>query len=215
MAWSTPIDIYCERTSAALWAEPFNALSNVAFLIAALAALIEWRRAQRRDLPVFLLIGLVGVIGLGSFAFHTLATRWAALLDVIPITVFIYGYLLLGLRRFLAVPRAWAAVLAIGYFLLSLGIARALPPDTLNGSGNYLPALAALVVVGLLTGDNGRRRLLLAAAGLFTVSLVFRTIDQAVCAALPLGTHFIWHILNAGVLYLLLRAALTSDGKRT
>jgi hypothetical protein len=40
------------------------------------------------------------------------------------------------------------------------------------------------------------------------VSLVFRSIDQAVCASFPLGTHFLWHCLNGLVLYLLLRAAL-------
>lgn len=37
-AWLTPIDIQCERTSAALWAEPVNVLTNAAFLIAALIA---------------------------------------------------------------------------------------------------------------------------------------------------------------------------------
>lgn len=208
MAWSTPVDIYCERTDPTFWAEPVNALSNLAFLIAALSALVEWRRADRSDFPVFILIVLVGVIGVGSFAFHTLATRGAALLDVIPITVFICGYLLLGLRRFLGMMPGRAAILTIGYLQLSLGISRAFPPEALNGSGSYLPALAALVVVGLLTGNDVHRRLLLAAAGVFAISLVFRTIDNVSCAMLPLGTHFVWHVLNAGVLYLLLRAAM-------
>jgi hypothetical protein len=40
------------------------------------------------------------------------------------------------------------------------------------------------------------------------MSLIFRSIDMAVCPELPLGTHFLWHLLNAVVLYLLLRAAL-------
>ena len=30
-----PIDLYCERTTALLWAEPVNALSNLGFLLAA------------------------------------------------------------------------------------------------------------------------------------------------------------------------------------
>jgi hypothetical protein len=33
--------------------------------------------------------------------------------------------------------------------------------------------------------------------------------DQAVCAAFPLGTHFIWHLLNAAVLLVLLDAAIS------
>jgi len=35
MDWSAPIDLYCERTDASFWAEPANALTNAAFLIAA------------------------------------------------------------------------------------------------------------------------------------------------------------------------------------
>ena len=36
---SRPVNIYCERTSAAWTAEPLNAISNIAFFIAAWAAL--------------------------------------------------------------------------------------------------------------------------------------------------------------------------------
>ena len=105
MDWSTPIDLYCERTDASFWAEPANALTNVAFLIAAVAAFAQWRRQGEcdggRDGPALALIGVVVAVGLGSFAFHTMATRGAMLADVIPIAIFIYGYLLLALRRFL------------------------------------------------------------------------------------------------------------------
>src|SRR6187401_2005546 len=97
--WSTPVDLYCERLSPSFWAEPVNAISNIAFLIAAVTAFVKWRQVARDDLPALALIGVVFVIGLGSFAFHTLATRGAMLLDVGPIGVFIYGYFLLALRR--------------------------------------------------------------------------------------------------------------------
>ncbi|NJN40478.1 MAG: hypothetical protein HC807_06085 [Gammaproteobacteria bacterium] len=33
------------------------------------------------------------------------------------------------------------------------------------------------------------------------MSLTFRTLDRDLCAAIPLGTHFLWHLLNAVVLY--------------
>ncbi len=36
MDWFQAVDIYCERTSAAFWAEPVNALSNLSFIAAAL-----------------------------------------------------------------------------------------------------------------------------------------------------------------------------------
>jgi hypothetical protein len=32
------------------------------------------------------------------------------------------------------------------------------------------------------------------------VSLTFRTLDEPLCAVLPVGTHFLWHVLNATML---------------
>jgi len=42
---------------------------------------------------------------------------------------------------------------------------------------------------------------------LFAVSLTLRQLDGPLCPAWPLGTHFGWHLCNAAVLYLLVRAA--------
>ena len=89
MDWSQPIDLYCERTDAAFWSEPVNAVSNVAFLIAAALPLARWRRGDRGDWPALALIAVVTAVAIGSFVFHTVATRGAVLADVIPIAVFI------------------------------------------------------------------------------------------------------------------------------
>ncbi|HYF54604.1 MAG TPA: hypothetical protein VEA41_10130, partial [Salinarimonas sp.] len=56
--------------------------------------------------------------------------------------------------------------------------------------------------------DRAAAASLVLAAGVFALSLLFRTVDQAVCAALPTGTHALWHGLNAVVLYVLLRGAI-------
>ena len=45
MDWFRYIDIYCERTAPGFWDEPLNAVSNAAFLIAAIAAAARRRRA--------------------------------------------------------------------------------------------------------------------------------------------------------------------------
>jgi hypothetical protein len=52
---------------------------------------------------------------------------------------------------------------------------------------------------------------LLAAGGIFTASLIFRTMDREVCQWAPLGTHFIWHVLNAWLLYLLTSALIRQE----
>src|SRR5262249_36225487 len=79
--------LYCERgRSETLFAEPFNAASNAAFLLAALVVLLLLLRRPKeiRSADHFLLIALVFVIGLGSLALHK--TR-IVLAGVIPIDV--------------------------------------------------------------------------------------------------------------------------------
>jgi hypothetical protein len=207
MDWSTPIDLYCERTDASIWAEPANALTNAAFLLAAAAAFVRWRRDGGRDLPALALIVVVVAVGLGSFAFHTAATRGAMLADVIPIAIFIYGYLLLALRHFMHLSRGVAIAIVVAYAAGAQALSWLAPSGALNGSADYLPALLALIAVAQATPGPARRDLVLAAM-IFTLSLALRTIDAAACEAFPLGTHFLWHLLNAAVLYVLLRAAM-------
>ena len=209
MDWFAPIDAYCERLGPGLTAEPLNALSNIAFFIAALWAA---RAALRKGVEpvIWLLIALVFVIGLGSLAFHTFANQWSELADVLPITLFIYGYLAFALRRFLKL--AWWAVASslAALFLVTVATAHILPPGFMNGSGAYLPALIASVIVSLQLlrkGHPAQLNVSLASTILF-VSLIFRTADQIVCSILPTGTHFVWHILNGLVLALYLEAAI-------
>lgn len=213
MDWSAPVDLYCERTDASLWAEPANALTNTAFLIAAAAAFLAWRRDGARDWPALALIIAVVAVGLGSFAFHTLATRGAILADVIPIAIFIYGYLLLALRRFLSLPVLASVVIVVLYAAGAQALSWLAPPRALNGSIGYLPALVALIAVARAARGHARRGLELAVM-VFTVSLALRTIDLAACESFPLGTHFSWHLLNAVVLYVLLRTAINGPAGR-
>jgi hypothetical protein len=213
MDWSAPVSLYCERSDASFWAEPLNAATNVAFLIAAAAAFWRWRSAAGRDLPAFALIIIVVAVGLGSFTFHTVATRGAVLADVIPIAIFIYGYLLLALRRFLHVSPGASLAIVVVFAAGAQGLAALAPPRFLNGSVGYLPALVALIAVALATRDGATRRSLAVAALVFSVSLALRTADLSVCEILPIGTHFLWHILNAAVLYLLLHAAIEATDR--
>jgi ceramidase len=210
MDWSTPLDLYCERTDASFWAEPVNALSNLAFLIAAAVAFRLWRHGDRDDWPALALIGVVAAVGIGSFVFHTVATRAAILADVIPIAIFIYGYLLLALVRFLHLKAVAAGAIVVAFAAGAQALAASAPPRLLNGSVGYLPALAALIAVALSAGEAGTRRSLRLAAAVFAVSLAFRTADIAICPEFPLGSHFAWHVLNAVVLYMLLRTAIAA-----
>ncbi len=236
--WSGKIFRYCERGGdAAFWAEPVNALSNGAFIVAALLAAAALARPSVRDaagrgrrladLPEWGLVLLVVAIGIGSFQFHTYATRWASVADTAPIGIFMLAYLGYALRRFLG----WGligALAGIALFVVAmrfageipcapglLPITRALGHPCFNGSLGYLPALAAMLGIGgyLVARGHAAGRLVLAAGLVFAVSFVFRTIDFEVCGLTRIlgrvrGTHALWHMLNAVTLYLLLVAAI-------
>lgn len=213
MDWHTYIDIYCERTAPGLLNEPLNAVTNAAFFVTAFLAMRATRRAggaTARDGFLWLLIALVVLIGLGSTAFHTFAERWSLIADVAPITAFIYAFFFFAMRRFVTLSTT-ASLAATAIFLAaSVGLGEILPPDLPNLSWEYLPALAAMLAVGtvLIRLRHPAGHWVLGAGGVFAISLTFRTIDPAICATLPIGTHFVWHILNATVLYLLLMSAV-------
>ena len=67
MDWTGAVDEYCERMSPEYWAEPVNAVTNLAFV---LAAVIMWRRVVGMPLARALCV-VLSAIGVGSYLFHT------------------------------------------------------------------------------------------------------------------------------------------------
>jgi hypothetical protein len=209
--------VYCERVGDGLWAEPLNALTNLAFLLAAL--LILWRMHERglsplRLFDLGLLVLLLCAIAVGSLLWHTLASPWSEWADVIPILLFISVYLLSYLVRIARLGPGRVVFWFLLFHLINTAVQLLLPQQTLNGSLFYLPTLAVLVLFALQTRRTAHphARLFSYTAVIFTLSLLLRTLDFALCSAWPIGTHFLWHLLNAFVLYLL-TVALLPAGK--
>jgi Ceramidase len=206
------IEHYCERTSSALTAEPVNALTNAAFLVAAWAT---WRlqsahpdERSRRLIQALTLT--IAAVGLGSFLFHTVATRWAEWGDVLPIMVFMLLYLWLVLTVFFG----WANWVKVGslavYFAATFSIEAAIPAWALWGGALYLPTLLVMIAIAVVLRrrqpETGRD--MLVATGVFVASFAARTLDMPLCPVFPLGIHFVWHLLNAILLYLLTRVVI-------
>ena len=199
MEWSRQVDVYCERLDPSFWAEPVNALTNLAFV---LAALIMWRRCAGHGVARGLAV-VLGVIGVGSGLFHTFATAWAGVLDVLPILGFVLLYTYCANRHywgFAPLVSGGGAALVIVWLAVLTPMFGALPGFQISAMYWPIPLLIGLYAVAL------RRRLprvsggLVVGVGILCLSLSARSLDALLCGAFPLGTHWLWHILNAVML---------------
>ena len=201
MDWNAQIDGYCERVDFSFWAEPVNALTNAAFLI---VAFVMWHRVKGNGMPLAMtLVFILASIGVGSFLFHTLATQWASMADVIPILLFILVYIFIANRAYWGLRIRFAlglTALFFPYAALTVPIFNQL--EFLGSSSTYAPVALLIFVYAVLL----RTRLpqvsygLHLGAALLVVSLTFRASDLPICSYTPLGSHFMWHILNAAML---------------
>lgn len=210
---AVPVDLYCERIDASFWSEPLNATSNASFII---AAFLVWREVRktflRGDRDLLVLTRLLAAVGVGSSLFHTVATEWSRWADVVPIAATLLWFLWVFLRRAARFSLSGVAAGLGGFLLLSIAFGVLIPRETVNGSNAYFSCVVTLLAMGSFLRHkhiDGAADLHLAAA-VFVVSLIFRSIDLAVCHAIPVGTHFAWHILNGAAFYLASRGLVRS-----
>ena len=197
MDWTQAIDAYCERTDASYWSEPVNALTNLAFLI---AAIVMWRRTRGGGRVLAAILFLIGV---GSWLFHTHATAWSAAADSAFIMVYVFVYIFLANRDYLGWP-VWVAALGaaayIPYTAALTPVFAALPFFTISSFYWPLPVLIFGYAAWLSPRHPDTAKGLATGAAILCVSLAFRSVDELWCETIPLGTHFMWHILNAVML---------------
>ena len=191
-----PIDIYCERLDIGIWAEPINAVTNVAFILASIFMWLRCKNLVEGRVLSFLLFS----IGCGSFLFHTFAQTWAAILDVAAILIFILTYIFIANRSFLAWSKMVSVFGIILFFPYQLLLANILSNIQFFCSSVKYISVAILIFIysGLLRkSEPNLSRGLLIGATILCLSIVFRIIDELLCSILSVGTHFVWHILNA------------------
>jgi Ceramidase len=208
------IDLYCERILPGLLGEPLNALSNLSFFVAAWAI---WRLAQyqmKEPLSIWILITLAIAIGTGSTLFHTFATEWASLLDMIPILLFQLCFLWFYSNQVTGMKYRYIGLLILSFLYASSFSSQF--TSLLNGSLSYAPTLLALLSFGLYHYQKQKREpyILLAASGIFLLALLFRTLDQSICSHWSVGTHFLWHLCNGLLLYLSARSLILNSSPK-
>ncbi len=199
MNWFEAVDGYCERIDASFWSEPLNAITNIFFLVAAVWVL----RREGLNSTARILALILGMIGIASFLFHSFAQAWAGALDVLFILFFTLFYLFAASKDYLGAPRSIALVITLGYFPFSIVVDWLTLPLTFLGSTRiYMPMPILIILFSLLL----YKRLPIVSRGLavgafiLIISMLARILDVPLCQKIPLGTHFVWHVLNAVML---------------
>lgn len=207
MDWTDQIDAYCERTDFGLWSEPVNAVTNLAFI---LVGLWMWRRTAGVQ-GGRVLSAILVTIGVGSGLFHTFATGWASLADTAPIGLFILTYLYLTNRHILGWPIGAAALGTAAFVPFAAVVVPAMNALPFFRVSNFywtVPILLLVYAATLLRHAPATRQGFVIGAAILSVSITLRSLDQTLCAALPIGTHFLWHLLNAAMLGWMIRVYL-------
>ena len=206
------VDLYCERTADGLFAEPINLLSNIFFFVIFFVLI-------RRGLPTAniyrLLCYLILAIAIGSSLFHSFARFWALALDVGPIALFMLVYVVAYLRLVLSLPTS----AVIGYTLLFVvitGALRFVKIESLNHSEFYFSPLIVLAMMVVNRYRQGCQSLqqYTFSFSFFVFAIFFRILDMHICPVLAIGTHFMWHVCNAGCLYWAMQGLMTADSRR-
>lgn len=234
-SWLTQVDAYCERLDASFWAEPLNAVSNAAFFAAAFAGWraadrTDWPARGLSLIIVAIGIGsflfhtyanrltaLLDVAPIVAFilCYLVLAVRrylgygalaaLAAMLALIVTGVVATPALRPALGTTAGYAAPFLALLAFGFLLLTRG-GRRLAVSS-NAKNRAFSGEAPARLHSLAIRDLRAARALILATALFGASMVARMLDAPLCAWLPFGTHFLWHILNATTLWVLVVAA--------
>lgn len=188
-------DAYCERTDLSYWSEPINAATNAAFII---AAIIMWRRSDGQS-GARVLCAILFAIGVGSFLFHTHATAWASLADVAPIGLYILTYLFLVNKNIMRWS-GWLATLGtaafVPYAAIVVLVINQIPFFQISNFYWAVPILLLIYAYVIRTKHPKTASGFVKGAGLLSVSITLRSLDEILCTAIPVGTHFLWHCLN-------------------
>lgn len=214
--WSAPITgAYCERTASGFWGEPLNASSSLLVVVVSLLALVHVLRTRSLSPGLIALMALALAIGIGSFLWHTFATRWAELADVLPIWAFIALYGTAVLKNSVKTPIALPVAVIFGAIVFVAGLALSMREthmlgDTVSGSTQYLPALFVMFATGRMAWKERHPsfRLIAVAIALFALSFAFRSLDMPFCSVVPFGMHFLWHVTNCLAFGVLLAALI-------
>ena len=189
--------LYCERTNLEAFGEPLNAISNIAFILCGII-LIFRKGMILNPLPYSVIF-----IGISSFLFHYLPNKIFSTLDIFSILLFVIMYNVMLTRNILNYSVNYTILSSVTLLIISFFTGVFLFKTIIGTSGFYIGLLLYMIYIFYYVKNFQNVKYFLCAIAIFFVSIIFRSIDPYLCNSIFFGTHFIWHILNSVVIYLL------------
>ena len=193
------VGFYCGRFGPGFLGEPLNQLSNLAFIAGAAFAWSVWRRdASRSPWEGFLFLSAAS-IGIGSLVFHAEPTPATLLGDLVPIQIFGLAFGAYVLIRYLSLTVLASVAVVACFVLLRQSWIAVAPRGALGGGITHVPTFLALAAFGLLLRRRGNSVSTYVTAALvsYACALLVRSWDLHLCQSFPLGVHWLWHLLTA------------------
>ena len=194
------VDIYCERIAYGFFNEPLNLISNIFFVIAGIL-IIKNYKISVCEKPMIIFGSLVISVGLGSFLFHGFATHFTMAVDIIAIAVCVFYVIYIYLDQLLSFCLKKIILIYGVLIVLSLIIPMIISSEVTNGSSSYFGILLIILLIYFLDHNQKAKVITLQVFVLFAISLLIRSIDMSICSYIPVGVHYLWHALNALLLY--------------
>lgn len=199
---------YCEPIADALIAQPWNTYSNALFFVFAFMLYQRYQlMSTQEQTPLLQTLCLSPIlIGMGSTVWHATMIGWTLSIDVASIGVFAALFIIYGMRHILQ-KTWWMTVGAIVAVVVLGAVTTRLTVDMIpQKSGGFIPlALIILGIGGALTAKKHSSAGYYYAAGFAMLcAALFRVSDEAMCTAIPMGTHWLWHVLTAITAYLMI-----------
>ncbi len=189
-------DSYCERVGAGLLAEPLNVLSGLAFVLLGVWLL------RKREQPGLAraMAAICLVTGITTVLQHLHPSRATVVIDIVPtilfvgITFFAYARDVMRLSLGEAVSGTLVMLPFVGGSLLLL-----LMLEEPFASAGYasLPVFILGMAVVLRQRDGGTGFGVMMAGVVLMGALALRGLDMPLCDRFPWGTHFLWHLVAA------------------
>ena len=197
--------IYAETDLTAFISEPWNALSSLAIALPSIYWAIKLRLNLKQFGFLYFLIPLLFLGGTGSMLFHAFrSSRFLLWMDVLPTAIVTFSVSVYFWNKIL--PRKWqVATVVIPFTILRFAIFDYFHGQLAVNISYFITGFLIFfpILFYLIKHQFRHFNPIFLSMVFLSLSLIFRRIDYSVAELIPMGSHFLWHILSGfGAFYL-------------